>query len=266
VTGYTLTRDQILAQIQAAVQDDSEILAFWEAGSSATGRRDQWSDLDLQVLVKDGATQAVAGRVEAAMTALAPIDLRFSVPQPAWHGHWQTFYHLEGAPPELQVDLLILEESKGNRFLEPELHGKVTVYLDRGGYVVQPPTDAAPFAEKLAAQLAATRDRVKMFYPFIAKELRRGRLTDAMALYQSMIIGPLVVLLRMAHDPWRFNFGMRYLNYVLPADRLAKIERLTYVANGEELQAKAAEGYAWFQELLAELEGTDWIAHLEAHR
>lgn len=262
----TLTRDQILAQLLQALQDQPDLLALWEAGSSATGRKDQYSDIDLMLLVKDGTAEAFGARVEAALLELAPIDLKLEVPRPSWHGHWQTFWHLEGCPLDLQVDCCIMEESKGNRFLEPELHGTPLVYVDRGEYTKVGPSDPAPIAAAIAKRLAFHRDRVALFRGFVAKELKRGALTDAISFYQGVLINPLIELLRMAHDPWRYNFGARYLRHYLPEERLRQIERLSFVGSPEELSAKAAEAYELFQSLASELESMDWVAHLEAHR
>ncbi|HLO03576.1 MAG TPA: nucleotidyltransferase domain-containing protein [Symbiobacteriaceae bacterium] len=304
MSNSVLTRDQILAQLLQALQDQPDLLALWEAGSTATGRKDQYSDIDLMLLVKDGTAEALGALVEAALQALAPIDLKLEVPRPSWHGHWQTFWHLEGCPLDLQVDCCIMEESKGNRFLEPELHGTPLVYVDRGaiseesaslapqenapwrgaiseessrvapqentprrgGYTQVGPTDPAPIAAAIAKRLAFHRDRVALFRGFVAKELRRQGLTDAVSFYQGVLIQPIIELLRMAHDPWRYNFGARYLRHYLPEARLRQIERLSFVGSPEELGVKAVEAYELFQELVAELASTDWIAHLEAHR
>jgi predicted nucleotidyltransferase len=266
MSASALTRDQILAQLLQTLMDQPNLLAMWEAGSTATGRKDQWSDIDLMLLVKDGTTETFGALIEEALQDLAPIDLKLEVPRPAWHGHWQTFWHLAGCPLELQIDCCIMEESKGNRFLEPELHGKPHVYIDRGAYTQVGPTDPAPIAAAIAMRIAFHRDRVALFHGFIAKELRRQGLTDAMGFYQGILIQPLIELLRIAHDPWRYNFGARYLRHYLPEERLRQIERLSFVGSPAELQEKAAEAYALVQELLQELEGKDWIAHLEAHR
>src|SRR5688500_18435773 len=97
---------------------------MWEAGSAAFGAVDARSDIDLQAVVEDGAVPATVELVERALGAIAPIDVRYELPQPAWHGHWQCFYRLAGSPPDLFVDLVLIEKSNPRRFVEREIHGE----------------------------------------------------------------------------------------------------------------------------------------------
>ncbi len=42
--------------------------------------------------------RSIADIVERALESVSPIALRFEVPQPTWHGHYQAFYRLRAVP------------------------------------------------------------------------------------------------------------------------------------------------------------------------
>lgn len=190
---------------------------FWEAGSAATGLLDTLSDLDLQLMVREGSVAESASAVEA-LQRVAPIEIRYEIPFPTWHGNWQAFYHLRGTSPYLLIDLIIMEERQTNRFLEPEMHGVPIVYFDKQGLMKPAPVDPASFARRLQGRLPALEYPVALFYAFVDKELEWGRFIDAFHFYHGLLLPRLIEALRILHAPWRHNFGSRYLHTDLPAD------------------------------------------------
>lgn len=263
---YLSVRNQILQALRAELEGSDRVHAFWEQGSTAMGRADQFSDLDLQVLVEAGGTEEAQERIERALRSVGEIDLQFVVPQPSWHGHWQAFYRLAGVSPYLLVDIVVMEATSNNRFLEPEIHGTPSVIFDRAGVVTQAPTDAAEFAKRLTKRLDLLAVPAELFYLFVGKELRRGREVDALSFYQSAILPRLVEALRTRYCPWRYNFGLRYLQYDLPAPVYAQVRDLVYVAEPAELTEKTERAMAILREAVAALRAMDLVDHLERSR
>lgn len=259
-------RQVLVEALRSALQPAGFVLALWEAGSAAMGAADRWSDLDLQVVVQDGQVEAARQLAEAAITAVAPINLVYEVPQPSWHGHWQAFYRLEGVDPLLLIDLVIMEAKSPNRFLEPEIHGKPLVYFDRESVTELAPTDSAAFAARLQKRLPQLELPAELFHTFVEKELNRGREVDALSFYQGLILTRLVEALRMRNCPWRFNFGMRYLQRDLPPVIYGEVMYLAFVASPQELRAKVHRAMGLLRVTLEELKTMDLTAHLEAHR
>ena len=259
-------RERLLDALRTALEPDESVLAFWEMGSTAMGRADAMSDLDLQILVADGQAEATRLTVEAALEVISPIAWRYQVPMPSWHGSYQVFYSLVDVDPLLQVDLCIIEAKNPNRFLEPEIHGRPRVLFDKQNLIVQHPTDAAEFAAKLQKRLPALEAPMELMHPFVEKELKRNRPVDALSFYQSIVVNRLVEALRMRYCPWRYNFGLRYLQADLPAEVYAQVEPLVYVGAPAELPDKKARAVALLRATLAELKALDLQAHLEAHR
>lgn len=258
-------REAILESLRCELEASHQVLAFWEAGSRSMGRADDQSDLDLMVVVADGAVAGVTPLVELALERIAPINLKFELPQPAWHGHWQAFYRLEGISPFLQVDICLMQRTSQNWLLEPEIHGTPVIFFDREGLVRQEPTDARAFAQKLARRLPVLEAPAELFHIFVEKELNRGRAVDGYQFYLG-VLNRLVEALRMRYSPWRFNFGMRYLQSDLPPTVYDQVRSLVYVAGPEELLPKKEQALALLRQTLAELRELDLVALLEERR
>ena len=111
------TRESILGALQRAIEPQPWAKAMWEAGSVAFGRADEWSDIDLQICVDDDFVAPVFELVEQTLLTLAPIELKYELPQPTWHGHAQTFYQLHGPSPFLLIDLAVVKLSAPEKFL-----------------------------------------------------------------------------------------------------------------------------------------------------
>ncbi len=260
------TRDQILQALRSELEGCDQVKAFWEQGSTAMGRADELSDLDLHVVVEAGAAAEAQERVERALERIGPVDMRFLVPQPSWHGHWQAFYRLAGTSPYLLVDLVIMESTASNWFLEPEIHGHPSVIFDKEGVIRQVPTDSTEFAGRLTKRSDLLMLPAELFHVFVGKELRRGREVDALSYYQGAIIPRLIEALRTRYSPWRHNFGLRYLEYDLPEPVYALVRELVFVGGPEELPAKTERAMELLRETVAELKQMDLVAHLEQNR
>ncbi|MBL8057531.1 MAG: hypothetical protein JNK29_12565 [Anaerolineales bacterium] len=246
-----LTREKILAGLRAALEPLEHVYALWEGGAAAFNRVDAWSDIDVMVDVEDERAAEVMALVEQTLAALSPITLKYETPQPAWHGHLQTFFQLQAAGPYLVVDLAVIRHSNPKKFLEPEIHGQALVHFDKRGVVAGAPAlDPAALREQIAARRATLRVLFPLFQPLTTKELQRGNLMEAVAFYNGYTLRPLVEVLRMRHCPARYNFHTRYVYYDLPPEAVGRLERLFLPAGLADLTAKQAEAEAWFWELL----------------
>ena len=224
--------------------------ALWEGGSTAFGRADEWSDVDLQVDVDDAKVAETFAAVEAALAEIATVDLVYVVPEPAWHGHSQRFYRFADAPSWLMLDLCVIRQSNPGKFIEPELHGNARVLFDRTGLFGQPPrVDRAAMEQAVRAKLAALTVRFELFQPLVTKEIWREHPIDAWHFYQGLTLAPLITLLRMQHDPLRYDWSARYLHHLLPKTEADKLTRLSYVGSAAELPARQTEAVAWFRNL-----------------
>jgi len=251
MSSFPLQRDPILQAIRAAVEPLPFVHAMWEGGAAAFDRVDQWSDIDLQLDVDDDHVMETVQAVEGVLALLSPVELRYEIPQPTWHGHWQVFYRLRDAGPYLLIDLAILKHSSNMKFLEPEIHGQVRVHFDKSGVVQStPPLDQAALAEKRRERLEILRLMFPMFQSLTLKELHRGNTIEAVTFYQNYTLRPLIEVLRIRYAPNRYNFFARYVHYDLPAPVVQQLERLCFVADQEDLYRKRQEAEILFFDTL----------------
>lgn len=249
-----LSRARLREIVRTALEPLPFVHALWEGGSTAFARDDAWSDVDLQACVDDERVAETFAAIEEALSVATEIESIYHVPEPAWHGHAQRFYRFRNEPPWLMLDLCVQKRSNENRFLEAEIHGRQVFLFDKVALAdALPPPDADAWDKRLRARLEALRARTAMFAILVEKECRRQRPIDAIAFYQSLIIAPLVELLRIRHDPWRHNFGMRYLHHALPAPLARRLEELLFVRNFPDLQTKQRVALRWFAELADDL-------------
>lgn len=249
-----LTRQHLVELVQRTLQPLPFVHALWEGGAAAFGRTDAFSDADLMACVDDDKVAATFAAVEAELEKVLGIDACFALPEPAWHGHAQRFYRFVGREPWIMLDLCVLKRSSERRFLEPEIHGKAAFLFDRIELAasIKPP-DQEAFEKKLRGRIEMLRTRMHLFAHLVEKECRRQRPLDAIHFYHGLVIAPLVELLRIRHDPWRHDFGMRYLHTTLPVDQARRLEDLLFIRNFPDLQTKQRVAVRWFSDLAAEL-------------
>lgn len=245
----TPTRQAQIDALRDALTGLPTALAAWEAGSAAFGADDAMSDVDVAVVSAD--KDAVFAAAEAALERLAPIALRYHVPEPAWHGFSQRFYLLEGASRFHMVDLSVQPPDSQDPFLDPARHGRPKVWFDRGTHTVPPASVPAALEARLRARVPVLAAWFALTQPIVEKEILRGRGIDAVSFYHGLTLRPLVELLRIVHAPARHDFGLRYLLRDLPPDVYGELEPLVFVADLPDLAAKHARAGKWFERIRA---------------
>ncbi len=188
-----------------------------------------------------------------AVQALSPIELKYELPQPTWHGHAQAFYRLRDASEFLLLDLVVIKHSNPNKFLQPEVHGSPLVHFDKCNVTQCPLLDRKAFVANLKGRLETLRVTFDLFQPLTLKELHRHNDIEALVFYQSAMLRPLVEVLRIKYQPARYNFHTRYLYFELPKVVTRKLEELFFVANREDLYRKRQTAERMFYEMLAQV-------------
>lgn len=260
----SLSREDILSALRNALEPLDFVNAMWEGGAAAFQRVDEWSDIDLQIDVADECVDEAVRVVEDVLRALSPIDLRYEVPRPSWHGHFQAFYRLEKASPYLLLDFVVIQHSNPNKFLEKEIHGMARVHFDKCGVVQSPPMDIPVFVELLKKRVETLRITFEMYQVFTHKEIHRGNSLEALLYYNGLILRPLVELLRIVHCPQRYNFHTRYVYYELPADIVSRLEALYFLPNPQAIGPAQEDARRLFYDTLAAVDFDRITARLTA--
>jgi hypothetical protein len=249
---HPLNLETLFSSLCKALEPLDYTHAMWQAGAAAFNRLDAWSDLDLMIVVDDERVNDTFEVIEAVLTDLSPIDLKYEIPQPTWHGHSQTFYRLENAGPFLLLDVCVMKLSNPERFLEPEIHGQPVVCFDKSGVVAESQTPLGDRSDLLRDRLASRKVIFDLFKGFPLKELYRGNPIEALAYYQAFILRPLVEVLRIHHYPARYDFYTRYIYYDLPSEIVKELEPLFFISSPSDLEAKIPIASAWLIRLVEE--------------
>jgi hypothetical protein len=139
----TISREAILRALRDGLEPLEFVHAMWEGGAAAFGRVDAWSDVDVQVDVDDGHAADAFAAAEDALSRLSAIELKYSVPEPAWHGQSQKFYRLHGSSQFLVIDFVVVKHSSSTKFIQREIHGEPVVHFDKSDVIQHVPLDTS---------------------------------------------------------------------------------------------------------------------------
>lgn len=244
-------RQKILETIIAALEPLDFILALWQGGSAAHGYTDEWSDLDIEVIVEDNYVQVTFDIVEKSLKTISEISFKYRVPEPTWHGHFQCFYQLKGVSPFLAIDFAVIKRSSPNNFLEVERHGNAVIAFDKANLVVPSNLNLSEHFSKMKERLEELRMSFDFKQTFVKKEVNRGHLAEAVVRYYHYTLNPLVELLGMVYRPYRYDFrNLKYFNRDFPPEVVTRVEPLYCVMDMADLAKKQQVAELLFTESL----------------
>ncbi len=248
-------RQKILETSIATFQPLDFVLALWQGGSAAHGYTDEWSDIDLHVIVQDERVPETFDIFEKSLKTISEIRFKYKVPEPTWHGHCQCFYQLEGVSPFLAIDFVVMKLSNPNRFLEVERHGESVVGFDKANLLVPPTLNRSEHFLKMKERFEYLKINFDFLQTFVNKEINRGHLAEAVARYHHYTLNPLVELLGMVYRPYRYDFKiLKYFSRDFPADVIARVEPLFCVMDLRDLAKKQQIAELIFAEALPRAE------------
>ena len=245
-----LDRTALIDAITSCVHAQTWIHGAWLGGSDATGRVDEYSDVDLQLIVPDERVEEAFGAIEAMLDVLGGVAHRWRLPEPTWHSHAQAVYLLKNAPPCCSLDLSVMKRSSGVWFTERERHGEIVVLIDRANLLAPLPLDKAEFARRRAAHRMHLEASLPVRLEMVRKAIERGQVSEASMRYHTHVLRPLIDLLRLQHDPDRFDFGERYLDRDFPEAKRILIEELSLPGSMVELRSVFARAKIEIERLL----------------
>lgn len=232
-------RRTIIEAVIAHLLPMTAVRACFEGGSAATGRLDEFSDIDLVIVAPPSFADAAFDAVEAALSPHS-ISHVWRVDPPPFPQTAQRFYFLADAPRFFAVDCVVASETGVEALLERERHGDPLVYFDRTSTIRSRAVDRPALAERRARRWRQLQGAVPVFAMLVDKELARGRPLEALGFYQGLLRA-LLELLGIAHRPDRFDFSWRYVETELPADARALLARYAFIANEQALRERAPQ-------------------------
>lgn len=228
----------VIDAIRGLAEQTPWIAAAWIGGSDATGRTDEFSDIDLQLIVPDEHVEDAFAEIEELLVTLGGIAHRWRLPEPIWHGHSQAVYKPTFTSDFLSLDLVVMARSSNNWYIEKERHGDIVVLVDREGLLNSPPLDHEELMRLRKKMIEHHVASQPVILEVVAKAIARGHRIEAGIRYHSRVLKTLIELMRCEHCPERFDYGERYLDRDLPIEERTLIEELSLPGSLEDLAAK----------------------------
>lgn len=238
----------IINAVSMGVRPLTEVLAFWECGSVAFNLEDQYSDIDLNILLSDECgTDSIYKVVESALESVSPIEASHSDPP-------GRYFKLKGGGDYLLVDVCIYRAGDLAERLDKTRHGNIIPLFDKGDWLRH---ESSPDVNRPLAIANRLKDHQTWFsvsQNFVWKAIFRDRQVEALAAYWGYTLKPLVELVRIKYCSHRWDFGMRYLEQDLPAVVYNELCCLMYIGKPSELPEHLSKAVTWAEQLLQELE------------
>ncbi len=236
-------RKTVLRVIFDEIEPLPAILAAWEGGSAANGTGDQYSDIDLCLLVTSP-LRPVLDRIETALEKLR-VSHTWQPIKSFWgEGMMQRVIVLKDSPKHFSVDVTLFDFAHPQLlkdFLEVERHGQPHIYFDKTNLIKPGHTDSLALFKRQQARAEELNQGFPIFKTLALKEIDRGQAIDAISFYQSGLLRPFVEVLGMVHRPFKFDFGMRYIHKSFPKEAQELIEDLSYVSSFDDLPDKISK-------------------------
>ncbi|MCZ0904832.1 nucleotidyltransferase domain-containing protein, partial [Microcoleus sp. HI-ES] len=118
-------------------------------------------------MVEDNCVEETFEIVEKAIAEIGEIELKYRVPEPAWHGQSQCFWRLKESPPFLLIDFAVFRRSSRNDFLEIERHGKVPIAFDKANLIVPHPLDRSKHFSTMQSRFNEIKIRFDLLQPLV---------------------------------------------------------------------------------------------------
>lgn len=239
-----MNRSGLITRLQAFLFAEEQVRVAWLGGSDATGRVDSRSDVDLVLVADREMVEATFGLVDRWLTELVGVRRHHRLSDPTAHGHPQALFMGAGLSDDLAVDLMVIhaETPVARRFLQVERHGRVVPLVDRLGWLEE---SVVIDREALEIEIDRHLESLAGMHPFqnslVEKSMARGHWSEALDGYQRRMLRPLCDLMRIEHDPDRFDFGFRYLDRDLPDAERRRLERLAFVPDADGLRERVAD-------------------------
>lgn len=222
-------RTAFVHQLRAAAAHDPRIAGLIDYGSGAEGRADEWSDVDVTVLVRDADFDAFSRDWVAWAGQFGALLLAYT----GHIGHPWTVYDTEPVP--LRADFYFLPASQVDAVLdEPTspLSVETMLWYDDTGGALRDRVARLVGRSRRPRDARADFDRLcgDLWYHllFAWSKLRRGEHWVARQAFHTEVMQPLLYLLRLeagALARWQSSPSALDAESVLPSTRLAALDR-----------------------------------------
>jgi|GEM_PF-6989994 hypothetical protein len=224
--------DAIIRMLANALVENTSVKAMFLGGSLANDRFDQYSDLDLKLIVERASVPAVVDFCLKTLRDHHKIEDMMAI---NGESAMELILRIEGLSPYSLFDITLYREPFTEQSLD--LHGQYKILFDKAGAIAQTrPTDQD--VKKVALlKLQGLERMARLFRMQTDKEVRRGRISDAFMYYRRNF-NRMADAARALYAPRRLCMNQgRYIEDDIPADLQHEFRSYFFPASTEELLA-----------------------------
>lgn len=252
--GYVMhKRTEIKTSLHDLLVAQEQILAVWEGGAAATGFLDQYSDLDLYIIINNQDTGAVFELLQEHFCKLYGIERQFRMPEPTWHGMSQCFYLLSDCEDFFYLDIAVVPVSNPIKFTELDRHGNALIWFDKESVYTSANTSRED-QDKLVLKIlhgVTALDFLSIIE--LRKAIARNNWIAAQMNFQLFVNRHIVPLMNIKYRPCKADFGIRYTDRDYPPEAVRVLEDLLRITSVEDISVNSRKAIGIYNELKAEL-------------
>ncbi|MBU1202703.1 hypothetical protein KKH39_01530 [Patescibacteria group bacterium] len=238
-------RKEIIDQLHSALEGNSSVFAFFLEGADVHGTVDEYSDIDVRLVIEDENIESVIQTIEA---ALSNIDFKLEHTRPGYD--WpKMLYHVQGTSKFLIIDITLQTYSDSTKL---KAQGKTTLF-DKKGILETESGSEENERKNIIAQIENIEARVSLRNMCLERELKRENYLDALKIYHDLILDKLIEALRLLYSPQWPNIGLKHASVDLPPEVVQEIEDLYKTNSIEEIQEKSKKADELMRKTLEEL-------------
>ncbi len=251
------TREEICQEMKELFFEHEDIIAVWEGGSAATGYLDQYSDLDLGIVVDDDKIEEMFAYLDAYLERTFGIIRKFRVPEPTWHGMSQTYYQVDQVPELFYIDIALIKRTLTAKFTESDRHGNSVIWFEKEKMVDPTPTPAEEVLAKGKKfyKMVTVSDFIAILE--VKKAIARNLYTEAFPAYYQFIARNLGIMFNLKHRPCKVDFGTRYAYRDYSPEDYAYLTDCMKVGSIDEMSVKFQTAEKVYLKIKEEL-GKEW--------
>jgi len=242
--------------LELYLQSLPNVVAAWEGGAVANGFADQYSDLDLLIVISDDQVEPIFIGLEALLAGKYGISRKFRMPEPAWHGMSQCFYLLDKQEDFVYCDIAILNQDKSEKFTEPDRHGHARIWFDKVNIYKADPSSQQTITTmgKRIYKMVTDTDFLSLLE--LEKAITRKNFLASHMNYTIFLNRHLIPLMNLKFRPAKADFGIRYADREYPETEARMLEQLLKNSSFADIISNYNHAKAMYQELKQELGNT----------
>lgn len=243
-------RRQIIEDLKQKLSDNPSVSAFCLEGADAEEAVDQYSDLDMRIIVDESHSNEIFKIVESIISKDSPIDFKFELNRPQSKTN-QALYHLKGTSKFFIIDIMIQECSDCPKIKA----NKKLIMFDKIGVLSEQEPGPRQLNDYVKTRIENIESNASFRSIYLERELERGNFLESVGQYQKFILEKLVETLRLLYCPEKNDFYLKHLSKDLPAEIVSDVEDLYRINTINEIKEKKQKADKLLFKAIEELKG-----------